>query len=466
MKTKIYFIGYWIITCLLAFSCQKSFLETRQNKALLVPTTLNDFASLLDNSSDVMNQDPGLSLIASDDFYATEVALVALNFLERNSYLWHSGYDFYEGYAPPDWQNLYRQIFYSNVVLDGLINITRTNKNKIEFDRIKGSALFHRSWAFYQLAQVFAEPYKPSTRNQDSGIILRLSANINDRPLRSTNDATYQQILKDLLEAEELLPITTSITSRPSRIAAQAFLARLYLTMQDNGAKQHATLALSMQDTLLDYESIIATPIRPMPQSVPNGNIEVIFHSTIIPNFSFPGNGLSNTLIRVDSTLYRSYDENDRRKALFYYPVANDQATFKGSYVGMAALQLYFTGLATDELYLILAECEAREKNITESMRYLNILLKTRWKKDKFITIIASTAEEALKIVLIERRKELVARGLRWSDLRRLNQNEETAVTLSRKLKDQTIQLKPNDNRYVFLLPENEVTENIPQNFR
>jgi hypothetical protein len=58
---------------------------------------------------------------------------------------------------------------------------------------------------------------------------------------------------------------------------------------------------------------------------------------------------------------------------------------------------------------------------------------------------------------LLERRKELCFRGLRWQDLRRLNKEPEYAKTLTRKIDGITYTLPPNDPKYVFPIPPNVI---------
>jgi hypothetical protein len=116
-----------------------------------------------------------------------------------------------------------------------------------------------------------------------------------------------------------------------------------------------------------------------------------------------------------------------------------------------------FGGLATDELYLIRAECKVRAGNLSAALSDLNKLLRSRW-KGKYQDIVLQDQEAVLSIILKERRKELVFRGLRWGDLRRLNRDSRFAVTLTRTLDGQVYQLLPRDKRYVLPIPEQEVT--------
>jgi hypothetical protein len=99
-------------------------------------------------------------------------------------------------------------------------------------------------------------------------------------------------------------------------------------------------------------------------------------------------------------------------------------------------------------------------------MTDLNTLLRKRWKSGTFADRTASSDADALNLILIERRKELVFRGLRWSDLRRLNLDGAN-ITLTRKISGINYTLSPNDSRWVFLIPAQEINQSgIPQNPR
>lgn len=82
-----------------------------------------------------------------------------------------------------------------------------------------------------------------------------------------------------------------------------------------------------------------------------------------------------------------------------------------------------------------------------------------------FIPYTASTASDALNTILLERRKELLMRGIRWSDLRRLNKEPQFAKTLIRIEDGQTYSLQPGGLRYIFPIPLLVIQmTGIPQN--
>jgi hypothetical protein len=165
----------------------------------------------------------------------------------------------------------------------------------------------------------------------------------------------------------------------------------------------------------------------------------------------------------VDSNLYRSYANNDLRKYVFYTNsnVPNIRSSYNGS--------IYpFSGLATDEVYLIRAECSARAGNTGAALADLDTLLAHRWFTGTFVPYNAGlmTPAQALDTILVERRKELAFRGLRWTDLRRLNK-EGANIELTRGPGYMSIPLGPNDPRYVLPIPPDVISlSGIVQNQR
>lgn len=445
MKTKNY--NSLIIVLFLVsvnFSCKKNALDIKPDQALVVPSTLQDFQGMLDNEDNINVNQPALGELGSnDDSLAYNYFQALSNPFERNSYTWAK--DIFQGQSAYDWYYAYQVVFYSNVVLDGLQKIKTTALNQSDYNNIKGQALFLRSFAFFEIAQEFAKPYIGSTANSDLGIPLRLSSDINQKSVRATVAQTYQQITSDLKEASNLLPVTPFYKTRASKPAAFGLLARVYLSMSDfQNAYANADASLQLYNTLIDYNSLNLTASHPLKLL----NDEVTFHQTM---------GLYLTFIRmyINPNLYASYAPNDLRLAAFFNVKPGGNHGFKGSYGG--SLQL-FSGIATDEMYLTRSECLARLGNIDAAMNDLNTLLAKRYATGTFVPATAATTNEALSLILAERHKELIFRGIRWMDLRRLNLDPLYAVTLTKTLNGQTYSLPPNDPRYVYPISDDIIT--------
>lgn len=448
------------IPALFACNKQDTWLDVKSNKTDIVPVTLENFQSILDNDV-IMNSDyPCLGLLGSDNYYVTYETWQPREAIERNAYIWKP--DLYEGGRCLDWEYPYQMVEYANVVLDGIKDIPVNSGNKDDFNRIKGSALFYRAYAFFNLAQLFAVPYNAETASADLGIPIRLTSDINERSVRSTVEQSYAQIIADLTTAQELLPSSVSSRLRPSKTAALALLARVSFFMKAwDKAIGFATGALNIQSDLVDFNSLDTTAAV-MLAPFPPGNQEVIFFATTNPYFI-----LSRSNLKVDTLLYRSYDQADLRRIVFYRNNGENGISFRGDYTGKA-FSYKFAGLATNELYLIRAESYARLNKPEEALTDLNSLLENRWVSGTYIPLAGMSSGEALATIIKERRKELPFTGnLRWEDLRRLNQENMFASTITRILNGETFALPPNDKRYVFAIPDNEINQSgIQQNTR
>lgn len=70
-----------------------------------------------------------------------------------------------------------------------------------------------------------------------------------------------------------------------------------------------------------------------------------------------------------------------------------------------------------------------------------------------FVPEVANDKDEAIARVLLERRKELLFRGLRWMDVKRLNKDNAN-ISFSRTIAGETFILPPNDDRWALPLPD------------
>lgn len=455
-----------VLLGLLNFSCEK-FVDVKKNSAQSLIETAADCQLVLDNYN-VMNVGyPSDGELSADDYYLNDAGYLSstLGSTDRDMYTWQST-AFRPG-AQPQWLIPYKVVYHANLIMETVDKLKGSTDQKI-LDGLRGQSLFFRAYAFWQVAQLYTKPYVVATADQSPGIPLRLSSDINEKSDRGTLKQTYARIIQDLNEASSLLPDVALVSSRPSKGATYAMLARVYLSMEDyTAALTSATLALQINNQLLDYNTLSATSSTPFSRF----NKEVLFHSVMNPGPTLnPGTATSN-IAKIDPVLVNSYSTNDLRKQLFLKANSGvDAGTFRfsGNYEPAASAS-FFDGLAVDELFLIRAECYARAGNINSAMADLNTLLKTRWLSGVYVDMVSSTADEALSKVLIERRKELLMRGLRWTDLRRLNLDSRFAKTLSRTINGVTYTLPPNDLRYTLLIPDEVIANSnfaIQQNPR
>lgn len=440
MKKLVY-----IFFSLTMISCNQDFLDVKPSSNTVVPTTLEDFQQLLDYGNLVFAYPDMLDVLA-DDYYLEESYWAASPTVVKNAHIWAD--DIFETIENdlPNWERSYSQIFYANVVLEGVDKIIKDSKNERQYDQVKGTAHFLRAWALYNLAQLYAPAYNKATAAQDLGVPIPLKSDVNEKVKRHTVEEVYRRILDDLEIATGLVQDQVDF-SRPSKAAVYALSARVLLAMGNyqmalvmaNSSLQEQSALVDLNSGTLDYKNTLYMAIDP------NGPF---IHS-------------SNQNIQIVDELYLSYEDNDLRKN-FYRINSQGKPYFFGPY---KISNYQFRGLDTDEQYLIKAECHAQLDEVSKALETLNTLLQHQY-NSTFTNKIVETKTEALDVIRQERRKQLVFRGVRWSDIKRYNRDGDN-ITLTRRMGDNTYSLAPNSNYWLFPIPANEIkTNNIPQNPR
>lgn len=449
---KIYYPVIFLVLLIITIftpSCKK-FLDEKADKKLVLPSTLTDLWAIMDYSNVMIINDPYVDELSADNFYLLPAYLNNMAETDRNLYVWNNSNLYVQG--GNSWMYLYSKIYYANTVLGQLEKIERTALNQQEWDHLKGHALMVRGKALLQGVLIWAKAYDPATAAVDMGIPLRLNTNFEEPSVRSSVEQTYARIIHDLQESVKLLPVVSSSPIRANKPAAFAFLARTQLCMYNyDAAGKYADSSLLLYSNLLDYNNVNANANFPIPRL----NTEILFFTSCF------NAALSVSNARIDSVLYNSYQANDLRKKVFFRQNTDGTFGFKGTYTSATG---NFPGIATDEVYLMKAEVLARKGQKDSAINVLNKLLANRYNRLSFVPVTASSAGEALQVILAERRKELVFRGLRWMDLKRLNK-EGANIILKRKFNNVEYTLLPNSNRYALPIPEYVIQiAHIPQN--
>lgn len=458
-KDELLTLLFLLILSGMLSSC-KRYLDAKPANNLVVPHSIADYQAMLDQTFVNNESNPSLDIVSADNYYVFFSDLNKMPLDQRKTYYWED-YD-YTVLDANDWETTYNRVYYPNLVLEGIEKIEKNDQNYSSWNSVKGSALLFRAAAFLKGAWIFSKAYDISTASKDYGIVLRTTSDFNVPSERASVKETYAKIIHDLMAAVPLLPIVPQHVMRPSKTAAYAYLARTYLSMRKyDSAWKYSNLCLKLKNDLMNYNldvdpNNITAPIKKF-------NKEVIFSQTILspiqPAYVF--------YARIDSTLYRSYSVNDLRKDVFFLDaslIGSSGHLFRGTYSG--SFSTYFIGPAVDEMYLTRAECYARLGERDKALNDLNTLMINRWTTGTFVPFAATTSKEALDIILTERRKELIFRGLRWMDIKRLNK-EGANITLKRIINGQTYTLSPNDPRFALPLPKDIIDmTGMPQNPR
>jgi len=437
---RLFAFAMILATAIQLSSCKK-YLDAKPDQTLSTPSTIDDLEGILNNYNFLNAKFPAAGDVASDNYYLNTADLNSLTVQrQRMFYIWQKDNDIGTDYSSP-----YMAIEYANILLDALPNVSGGDVNTR--NNIRGNALFLRGALHLSLAQLFAKPYVQASAGTDLGIALRLTSDITIKPVRSTVAATYNSILTDLQQSIPLLPANPTMKYQASKPAAYGMLAKAYLSMNDYvNAGLYADSALTLYNKLIDYNTVSTSATLPFAEF----NDEVIYDAR-----SAQPQALTAAKARVDSTLYASYSANDLRKIIFFKSNATG-TFFKPNYCGVNQNAI-FTGIATDELYLIQAETQARAGNTSGASSTLNSLITKRYKAGTYIPYAITDNHQLLIVILQERRKELLLRGTRWTDLRRLNQDPQFAITLYRNVNGTSYQLLPGSDRYVFEIDQNAV---------
>ncbi|WAC39040.1 RagB/SusD family nutrient uptake outer membrane protein [Pedobacter sp. SL55] len=439
MKTRYHHFWIGLIALSSLLGCKK-FLDEKPRSNLAVPTSLKDFQALLDQSSVMNDLDASSGEASVTDSYLTTANYLSRVENQQRLHTWQN--DFVYDPLNNEWANLYRAVYRTNTVLEGIAEVPISNVNLEEWRNVKGQAHFHRGKMFLLGLSIWGKAYRAASATTDLGIPLRLNVNFNEVSVRSSLAVGYAQALSDLEAAAQLLPVTPLHVYRPSKPAAYGLLARAHLQMGNfEKAALYADLCLALKSDLLNYNTLNANANFPIAAF----NKEVI-HSSMMQLLTI----INPSTARIEPSLYASYAANDLRKTVFFLRNTDGTYRFKGSYQGSANL---FSGLAVDEVYLTRAECRARLGQQALALEDLNLLLRNRYINGTFVPYTLSNANDVLKLILQERRKELLMRNLRWADIKRLNVLG-AGISLERTVDGQTYRLPANSPRFAMPLPE------------
>lgn len=314
------------------------------------------------------------------------------------------------------WNAWYNGIYRCNDVLGHMAGKTLVNG-----DKYRGEALFLRSWWYFSLYRVFGGV--PVTTTVVSPADAKNIARCSDEDM-------YNRLTEDLTEAIALLPVKRSKeVARVTKIAAQALLAKVYLTFEKYPEAQKV-----LEDAMTDTGyGLMATTAQVFDISN-KMNKEIIFalyynktndhghgywystNTNVLADvrnptpefkaiYSADDNRLNliNTYTKITNSLYAMTKWMDTYDAQFTQQVGND-----------------FPLLRYADVVLMYAEALGQQGNISGALTYLN---KTRKRAGLAELTEAEVADKKAFIQELadERGREFALEGQRWFDLVRLD---------------------------------------------
>jgi starch-binding outer membrane protein, SusD/RagB family len=439
---------------LIATGCRKYVEIDQPGKRVLENTS--DYDALL-NVTFVMNTSYVYAWVASDDIEITDPILdQRFSGTTSLAYIWAD--NIFGGSSDPDYDRLYKHIYNCNTITDGIADSKEgTEEEKIT---IAARAKMFRAAAYLDLVNIYAKHYDAATAATDLGMPLLLQPVFEVSLKRTTVQAVYDQITKDLKEAATFLPDRPAVITQASKSAAYALLAREHLFMGKYAeAQAYADSALAIKSSLLNLANYANGQIVPVKLSNPE---------------TFLSRSLSSILqvYPLSNELQSLFTETDLRWRIFTIDGKNslnfNPFTGRNFWRHRLTNEGIEAGPDVPEMMLTKAECLARAGSFAEAMTVINTLRQNRFLPADYVELTATTAEEALRIVLEERRRELMGRGLRLFDQKRLNKEAAFAKTITRTYLGETYTLEPNSPKYVLPFATKYITLNpeIEQNPR
>ena len=123
------------------------------------------------------------------------------------------------------WMVAYKVIYMTNTIIETLVE-----GESAEADHLLGEAYFVRGWMHLNLAHLYARPYSHGRDN--IGVPLHISTN-NAVVTRAKVGEVYDQIVKDLTKASELMGASRGNAGYPCKNAALGILSRVHLYMEN-----------------------------------------------------------------------------------------------------------------------------------------------------------------------------------------------------------------------------------------
>ena len=413
----------------------------------------SDYQALLYNSG-VLELSYTNPLYACDDMESDDIRWqTALSVTNANIYSWAERF-YSETEEDADWQKFYQQLYLCNTVINGVLD--SEGGTEAQKQSILASALLHRSFIFHTLVNIYAKQYDATSAATDPGIPLVMSTEFFTNLSRATVAQVYEQVESDLTKALPALNNTPDYPTNASKAGVYSMLARVHLDKRNfSEAKRYAELALSLKGTLLNLGMTTTHPVR-------------ILHPE---NIFFKRVSMFPLSVPLTASLENLFDRNDIRYTRYTAPASvfwNPNFTNRAYAKQREIYDGINNGPSVPEMMLIKAECEARENSPSAAVATLNVLRQNRFRPEHYTPLTASSSEQALRLVVDERRRELMGTGIRWFDQRRLAKDTGLIPTVTRIFKGVTITLAPNSNRYTFPIADKYIQLNpeITQNPR
>lgn len=425
-----------------------------------IPTTLADFEALLRDEYNIGRTPILNALYLLNDNYVTVSNLNSPTLTTAN-YMWDESADriMLNSSDEATFYTLYSAISSCNLIVENVPEATESTEE--ERAEVIAYARIIRSYCYFVLANYYADTYDNETAADTKSVPLITSANINAAYEQVTIQKIYDFIIEDVNTAiSNGLPKTSMTAIHPNIGAAYAFLARVYLQMQNySEALKYAELALAENDNLYDWTEYYETYKAQIENPDNFDNLPSPYTYNYVENYYFRmGASQFNTSeLNIPVERAQRFEDGDARfLSRWKYKVENQDVYYKGIASGI----FNYGGITTCEVYLIKAECQARtavNNDYTDAMGTLNKVREKRILADHYAPVSASTLEEAINLIRRTKDNELIFSIVPFADARRFNNEGTYARTLTKVYQDKEYELAPDSHLWTMPFPAGAV---------
>lgn len=393
--------------------------------------------------------------VAADNFYNGPDNLGNLNSVNR----WNYTAD--NGSVAGAWNAAYGVIQQANLSVRGIDRFTDSDPLKV--NRIEGQARALRAFMHFELLRWWAREY--DRNSTERGIAYVDKYDIEQMPARLTVKASYDRIEADLKTARVMLsntdraiqsPTSTAGTNRAyiDRLVVDAMLARMYLYANElDSAIKYSTIVINARPLASQAEFPLIWEDASTAEVIWSIKYQTGEPALGREIYQVSGDKLSWAPV---NDLLGLYSINDIRTFVYWADLGSGRIVLnkysaKTTAAGNPDGVVDFKILRTAEMYLIRAEAYARKVGMgVQALADLNTLRAAR-----DAATGAETGNALLTAIQVERRRELVAEGHRFFDIKR------TTRSISRTQNCSSFcTLAPTNRAWAFPVPQGEILAN------
>lgn len=390
--------------------------------------------------------------------------------------------------------SLYQIIANCNFYLDYVPRVVAatTDENKLnDLNTYTGEVYAIRALAYSELLKCYCKAYKPETAERELGVVLRTTT-LDKQPLpRASLYDSYQQVIKDLERAEELLDEDNDAYSSAfvTRAMALALHARVALYMEDwQSAVKYSTELIESRNFALS--SAVSYYTNNMTYFDYMWNYDVA--TEIIWRIGFTttsyGGALGQSFLgfNVDYTYYYPdyvpaqwvldlYSNSDMRYSSYFYTLPTGYnhglqwpllVKYFGNQDFINNALIYHTVMPKPfrlaEQYLIRAEalCRQQTPNFSAASKDINTLRAARIVSGGGVNL---TADNYIEQIAAERVRELYMEGFRlhdfkrWGELYRGGEGFTRTPQSNSLTEGSSLSVKADDPLFVWPIPIHEI---------